>query len=103
MGGVLSMLFAGADRRCFVSAGQSEGVLGDFAYGSAAGEGQGEFEVGLEVLDDFAYAGFAGDGERVDPGAAEADGGSAEREGLEEVGAAADAAVEDDGDFAVDG
>src|SRR5690606_32911184 len=56
-----------------------------------------EVELGEHVRGDGADAVGTGEREAVDPGAAEQDGVGAEREGGEDVGAAADAGVEQDG------
>jgi len=61
-----------------------------------------QVEVGHEVAQDLAHARLPGDGEPVHVGPAEQDRVRSERQRLEDVGAAPDAAVEENGDPAVD-
>ena len=75
-----------------------EGLGGRGAeHGHIAGEfGLGHFEDGLD-----AWGAVGGEG--PEDGAAEQDGVGAEDEGFEDVGATTEAAVDKDGEFAVEG
>src|SRR5215207_3877636 len=75
----------------------------DLADRAAAGEAHGQLEVGDPVLEQLADARLAGEGEGVDVRAADQDGAGAQGDGLEDVGAAADAAVHQHGDAAGEG
>ena len=76
---------------------------GNFGDGSSAREAHGHFQFAIEVLEDALHSHPASERETVEHGAADGDGVCAESQGLEDILAAPDAAIDDDGGAAVNG
>src|SRR5215470_20138040 len=78
-------------------AGAAEGVGGQVGQGGVAVYGHDQVGFGEEGAQDVDDAVGAAQGEAVGVGAADGDGGGAQGQGLDDVGAGADARVEQDG------
>jgi len=75
----------------------------EFGDGCATEEPQRAVEVGAQNCDGAINAGFSGSGEAIGVGATTEHGASAERKGLDDVSAAANASIQKDFDLPVDG
>src|ERR1700678_3569524 len=74
-----------------------------FLYRRATEQAQRAIDIGAQDFDGAIDAGFSTSGEAVSVGASAEHGASAEAKGFDNVGAAADTAIEQDFDLPVDG